>query len=636
MMQRFQFAAPKFWLFAIVAVFLVLGSIYSVTVPLFESPDEVWHFAFADHLAKGGGLPVFSAGKSAFLREGGQPPLFYAAVALAILPIDRSDFPSWVRFNASHPAITRGATSDTPNIFIHSAREDPPWTGSVLAIHVARMVSLLFGALTIVGIFVAGQKFTGRNDLALLSAALVAFTPQFVYISASVNNDSLIAATATWVGAIALEFSSANFQVSKQYAVWAGVLLGLGLLSKLSGLILLPLVGIAWLIRWQSQHPNVTLENWLYRLGREPGARSGGLAQSGSGSRNPPFAISARLGTEFGRLILFIGTAVLVSGWWYARNIVLYGDPLGWSVWLSDLGVRTPTPTLWQLLPELPALFRTYWADFGGLQFGDAVYVILAAITVIALVGFIKFQISNFKSPTSNFEHQISNLMFLALWLGIVFAGVLRYMQTTPAAQGRLLFPVLVPIGVLMASGLSAWTRRAWLPGIVTVALLALTLAAPFLLIRPAFAKPVLAQLPTDAQPAQAQFGDCVELIGVRFSTDHVEPGGTLRVTTYWRALPDIPRDQRLLIRLMRPDGSSAGQLDATLGTNLYPTTLWRPGQIIVDSHVVRADRDLPTPVTLHIHLGVGDEVEPLLPVTGPSAWASGDVAEVGQVQVRR
>jgi hypothetical protein len=118
--------------------------------------------------------------------------------------------------------------------------------------------------------------------------------------------------------------------------------------------------------------------------------------------------------------------------------------------------------------------------------------------------------------------------------------------------------------------------------------------------------------------------------------SDHVEPGGTLRVTTYWRTLQAMQRDQRLLIRLMRPDGNSAGQLDARLGTNLYPTTLWRPGQIIVDAHDVRADADLSVPLTLRVHLGVGDEAEPLLPVTGDMAWQSGDVAEVGQVQVRR
>ncbi len=155
------------------------------------------------------------------------------------------------------------------------------------------------------------------------------------------------------------------------------------------------------------------------------------------------------------------------------------------------------------------------------------------------------------------------------------------------------------------------------------------------MLIRPAFTKPLVAQVPADVRPAQTQFGDRVELLGVRFS-DHVEPGGTLRVTTYWRALQETRRDQRLLIRLMRPDGNSAGQLDATLGTNLYPTTLWRPGQIIVDTHNVRADADLPVPLTLRVHLGVGDQVDPLLPVTGDMAWQSDDVAEVGQVQVKR
>jgi hypothetical protein len=89
------------------------------------------------------------------------------------------------------------------------------------------------------------------------------------------------------------------------------------------------------------------------------------------------------------------------------------------------------------------------------------------------------------------------------------------------------------------------------------------------------------------------------------------------------------------LIRFMRPEGQSAGQLDATLGTNLYPTTLWRAGQIIVDTHDVRADADLAGPLVLRVHLGVGDKVEPLLPVTGPQAWSSGDVADVGPVQVK-
>ena len=327
---------------------------------------------------------------------------------------------------------------------------------------------------------------------------------------------------------------------------------------------------------------------------------------------------------------IVFGIAFLVSGWWFARNIALYGDPLGWSVWLSDIGVRTPTPAVWQLVPELPALFRTYWADLPGFPLSGSIYVALAVLTLVAVVGLCKSQTCDLRPATCSW-----NLIFLVVWLGCVGVGVLRYMQTTPAAQGRLLFPALAPIGVLMAWGLGAWAKRPWLPGIVAGGLFALTLAAPFVLIQPAFAKPVLQQLPAGMGPALAQFGDRVELIGVHFS-DHVEPGGTLRVTTYWRTLQEMQRDQRLLIRLMRPDGNSAGQLDARLGTSLYPTTLWRPGQIIVDTHNVRADADLPLGMELRVHLGVGDEINPLLAVSGYLRGASGDVADVEEVQVQR
>jgi Dolichyl-phosphate-mannose-protein mannosyltransferase len=598
-MRHVRLATHPWGLLAILIVFLALGLIYSAVVPLFEPPDELWHLAFADHLAKGNGLPVFAATKSAFLREGGQPPLFYSIVGLGILPFDRSDFPGLVRFNASHPRVTPGATSDTPNVFIHTAREDPPWTGSVLAAHVARLISLLFGGLTVAGIYAVGRTVTGRDDLALLGAALVAFTPQFVFICASVNNDSLIAATAVWTGVALLQISNVKCQISNGYATRAGIILGLGLLSKLSGLVLLPLVALALAIRWFRQRPRVNSD--ILRL-----------------------------------TFLILGAAALVSGWWFARNIALYGDPLGWSVWLSDIGVRTPTPALWQLVGEFPALFRTYWADFGGLQFGDAVYVALALATLLAVAGLLKSLAFSLRPTAHDLKFDIWNLIFVLAWLGIVFAGVLRYMQTTPAAQGRLLFPALAPIGVLMAWGLGTWSKQAWLPSIVAVALLALTLATPFLLIQPAFAKPIVAQLPADARPVEARFGDIVELVGVRFSADKVAPGGSLRVTTYWRALQDIPRDQRLLIRLMHAGGASAGQLDAVMGTNLYPTTLWRPGQIVADTHDVHADADVTEGQVLRIHLGVGDEIEPLLPVTGPQAWASGDVADVGQVQVRR
>ena len=259
-----------------------------------------------------------------------------------------------------------------------------------------------------------------------------------------------------------------------------------------------------------------------------------------------------------GLIVLLV--ACLVSGWWFVRNIALYGDPLGWSVWLSDIGVRTPTPALWQLVPELPALFRTYWADLPGFPLSDLVYWALGAgdarLRLLALSSL--WLASSRALPHRALKFDIWNLIFVSC-MARDCPGRRVALHADHAGGSRA---TVVPgagadwradgVGI---ERLAAWTKRAWLPGIVVAGLLALTLAAPFVLIRPAFAKPIVAQLPADARPVQAQFGDRVELIGVRLS-DQVKPGGTLRVTTYWRALQEIPRDQRLLIRLMRPDGS--------------------------------------------------------------------------------
>ena len=36
---------------------LVLGLVYNFANPLFESPDEIWHYVYVRHLAEGKGLP---------------------------------------------------------------------------------------------------------------------------------------------------------------------------------------------------------------------------------------------------------------------------------------------------------------------------------------------------------------------------------------------------------------------------------------------------------------------------------------------------------------------------------------------------------------------------------------------------
>src|SRR5512137_3095227 len=110
--------------YVLLFAFVALTLVYSLTVPLFEGPDEIWHYAFANHLASGGGLPVFDATQPAtFLRNGAHPQVYYGLIVALIAPIDRSDFPAEFRFNLASPRITQGASGTSPNLLIHTVGE---------------------------------------------------------------------------------------------------------------------------------------------------------------------------------------------------------------------------------------------------------------------------------------------------------------------------------------------------------------------------------------------------------------------------------------------------------------------------------------------------------------------------------
>ncbi|MEA3340107.1 MAG: hypothetical protein U9R15_09090, partial [Chloroflexota bacterium] len=306
---------PKVVLAAIVAAFCVLGAINSVAVPLFEAPDEIWHFSFIRVLSAERALPVQPAeGKDMWLREAGQPPLYYILAAPLVAALDTADFPNFVRFNVAHPAVTATSESDAPNVFIHTEHESFPYRDAVLAVHLLRLLTIPWGAATVVGAYlVARQVAPQRPGLALTAAALTAFNPHFIYISSVVNNDATTACLCTFGLWLAIRLGERGFQDNNGFhdnksqdddrfhdnkfqndngfrlSVMLGVILGLALLSKVSALALLPLAALALLLVWQ----------------RERNTR----------------ALLAR-----GAIIF--GLTALVGGWWYIRNWALYGDPL--------------------------------------------------------------------------------------------------------------------------------------------------------------------------------------------------------------------------------------------------------------------------------------------------------------------
>ena len=582
-----------FWL--ILAIFILLGIIYSVVTPVFEVPDEIWHFAYVRHVATERGLPVQDPeSPGPWRQEGSQPPLYYILGALLTSWIDMGDFPRLARLNphatGGHPEV-----AGNRNIVLHGPWEAFPWHGSVLAVHLLRLFSLGLAAITVWATYrLAEELFPAHKALALGAAALVAFNPQFLFIGAAVNNDNLVIALSSLSLLLLLRLFLDLVPPTPWRLAGLGVLLGAAALSKLSGLALLPLtVLVLAILAWRRR-------SWRFLLG------AGALT---------------------------FGTAGVVAGWWYVRNLALYGDPTGLNAMLA-VAQRRPIPVTWG---ELQGLELSYWAVFGWFNVlaERPVYVFFQALDRLSLVGLAAFLWRHRRDT-----RMLAALALPVLWLALVLASLLRWISLTMGAQGRLLFPAAPSVGLLLALGLTNLVPKRWEKaplGVATLVVLLIALICPFRYITPAYAPPpTLDYLPEEAipNPVHIVYGGKVELMGYELRERKAWPGQALHITLYWRALVPMEENYSVYIHLRTPEGALLGQRDSYPGLGNYPTSLWRPGEVVKDTYDVLIKPDAPAPVVARIEVGLYTFADKaLLPARDPQGRDI--VPVIGRFKVR-
>lgn len=92
--------------------------------------------------------------------------------------------------------------------------------------------------------------------------------------------------------------------------------------------------------------------------------------------------------------------------------------------------------------------------------------------------------------------------------------------------------------------------------------------------------------LPAPDVPLSVTFGSEIALLGYDAPT-RVAPGERLRVAFYWRVLAAVPRDYKVFVHLIGPDGEIVAQADSVPVGWSYPTTAWQPGETVRDEHVL-------------------------------------------------
>lgn len=598
--------ANRRWLLAVlVGLFLLAGITYDLATPIFEKPDESFHFFFAVQIARGEGLPdQRNVGENdLWQQEGSQPPLYHilAGTLLRAVPLDNAEAHA---VRNPHHAMGMPKIPGNNNIFVHAPDAGPFATPTHTAVHLARWLSLLMGAITVWATWhLAHELLPAQPLVAWATAGVVAFTPQFLFISSAVSNDATVAAVVT-VALWLLVRAIRRGLTPAETALFA-VAVGAAALTKLNGLIFLAIaVGMLVLVFWRDRG----------------NARRAGTVH--------PLAIAAGL----------VVAVTAIAGWWYVRNWHLYGDPTGLSAMLDIIGRRDDPLSFSYLKWELSGLDISYWGLFGwfNVLVDDWFYVLMDAVVGIAALGLIWRLVRWLRSADRTVS--LEWLPVIA-WPILVLAGLIRWTMLTPGIQGRLLYPAIAPIALLIVLGWLALISRRWQPAFVAVAGTAWALWAlvlPWRIIAPAYAAPPHGQqvaMPAEATPVNYQYGP-VRLLGYTVEPERVQRSEPFHLTLYWQPTEQIEQNYSVGVKVFGRDQQLIAREDTYPGLGTYPTKFWQPGETIVDRYKIwiSGQADLPVLGDIWVDLYRREGIQALPAMTPDGEQVS--VPRIGRLKV--
>ncbi len=601
----------RIWLGLILTANFLVTVAYGVVNPLFEAPDEQFHYYTAQRIVETGQLPFVPPGEiddEWISQEAAQPPLYYLLSAALLAPIDTRNARDEIWPN-KYPAMGEAGALNNRNIFIHTLSEAWPWQGYAMAAHLLRGLSALLGVGTLWCIFSSGRLLWPDDPFRpLLATGLVAFLPQFNFLFASISNDPSIiflCAAAIWM-LIRLWSEGAT----RGRMLLLGITIGLAMLSKNAGLILLfYATGFIVLLTMRDQgkfagRPLVSIE----QTDQNPGTLSG------------PRLLRVMI-------IFMILPAILIGGWVLVRNYMLYGDITAANQFLrfssGDRGF-----TIFQVLGESGGLWLSLIAVFGwfNIRPPDWIYWYWNGVVVVAIAGAAWNWLRQSRKPVEEekvnkqalkWENKFSRLLqkqwtlplLLAGWVILIYVSLFLFMLRTEAAQGRLLFPALVPLILGLAYGWTAITSLRRLSILLPPIALLITLYCLLLVIRPAYAVPMtLTAIPEEAQELNVELGRGIKLVGSKMETEVAAAGDPVWMTLYYRADPAPEKAVDQVLSIFGRDMNEVGKLHSYHGRGLYPANLWPTGKLIADRFAVQLNEEISTPVLARIESGLAGE----------------------------
>jgi hypothetical protein len=572
-------------LFWLGVLYLVVGGSYAVVVPGLEKPDEAGHYGYVLYLREHRRLPplIFEPGLRSEFK---QPPLYYAVTALVTgwLPSD----PPPETLLATNPYMDHsvpGVRNDNRNVFLH-----PPHLTPLLI--AGRLVSLLLGLGTVVATYrLAVCFFPVRTLVPITAAALAGFHPKFLYVATALNNDTSVVLIGTVLLTVLVRRWKHGHTAS--FPIYAGVLLGLASIAKVSALAFFPLTGLALL---------------LIHHGLKP---------------------------AFIRDVCIIGSiALLLGGWWYARNAIVYSDPL--TLGTHAESAASVAPLSERLIRDLFNIERTFWANY------SRTFVSLTRLDRL-LIWWGRVSLALVLVLVATWRKQAfvpaSGGILLASWPASYLLLLVGYWtQKSAWAYGRLLFPAIAPTILLFVM---AWRQatphhlRRFALTMNVGGMIASSMLIPLLELVPLYQPwDDYDSLSVDS-PANIVYTDpdtelpVARLIGYGISHDYAVPGTYLPVQLCWESLGRSDTPLAVFVQLLdlsplSTHGEPAlwGRRESYPGLGNLPTDRWPLQKSFCDKMLVWVYPEAPTPVGMSIEVGFLD------PDTSDRLRATNDAGE--------
>jgi 4-amino-4-deoxy-L-arabinose transferase-like glycosyltransferase len=318
---------------------------------------------------------------------------------------------------------------------------------------VVRLISTAAGLAAIAATLTLVRRVDPGNERrALFAAGLLLFLPAHIQMSATFGEEVLASAFAT--GAIALAswslVSPPDFVPDRGRASAVGLLAGLGWLTKLTGVLVLPAVICAYL-----------LEGWRRQ----------------------------QLLRAAGRCAMVVLVAGLVGGWFYGRNLIRYGYvyPHGLPVHALMLkqppGERSVVDYLYVPVSTFtdsrfgPELIRSVWGGTYSTLWFDAHRHFLpgrdqtvqwagTTILVLALLPVFAFAVGAGSGLRRALMRSGQPDLPLLILLGVTIAGYVLFTWRNPwysTVKGTYLLGAMLPFAFYASDPLARWTEgRGW------------------------------------------------------------------------------------------------------------------------------------------------------------------------------